>query len=77
MFTRGDRPAVSVSGMDALALLRLRRSPPPTCLVCGKPVRANDPQMRFHQDTRVHRGCATYRMRAVRDGRARLGNPPR
>jgi hypothetical protein len=33
------------------------------CLVCGKRVGADEPQVRLRHDERAHRRCATYSMR--------------
>ena len=49
----------------------------PRCLVCGRVVKPGEPQMRLRGHGRVHRGCATYKMRRRPEGRARLGYPPR
>jgi hypothetical protein len=47
------------------------------CLVCGKHVSEDEPQVRLRHDDRVHRGCATYSMRRRRHGSERLGHPGR
>ena len=49
----------------------------PRCLVCGRVVRAGEPEVRLRGNGHVHRGCATYKMRRRPEGRDRLGYPPR
>lgn len=49
----------------------------PRCLVCGRVVRAGEPEVRLRGDGHVHRGCATYRMRRRPEGADRLGYPRR
>lgn len=49
----------------------------PRCLVCGRTVKPSDPHVRLRGHGRVHRACATYRMRKRPEGEGRLGYPPR
>jgi hypothetical protein len=47
----------------------------PECVVCHRPLKPGQQRIDLRGDLRVHRSCATYRMRNVRAGR--LGYPPR
>jgi hypothetical protein len=38
------------------------------CAVCRRPVREDDERFDLRRGTRVHRACATYRMRAEQAG---------
>jgi hypothetical protein len=61
---------------NVLDLIRSGRGRP-RCLVCGKHVGDDEPQVRLRHDERAHRGCATYSMRRRRKGAERLGHPRR
>ncbi len=64
-----------------LELVRRTLRPPllpgVTCMVCRGRVSASEPQVRLRGGPVVHRRCATYDMRRLRTGDARLGYPPR
>jgi hypothetical protein len=47
------------------------------CIVCKRPIRAQEPRMTVRGSVQVHQGCATYRMRQVDAGGGRIGYPPR
>lgn len=47
----------------------------PACLMCGRPVTAEQKQLRLRGGVVVHRACATYDMRRRRVGEGRLGYP--
>jgi len=49
----------------------------PACIVCKRPIRAGDRHMTVRGTVQVHQRCATYRMRQVDAGAARVGYPPR
>ena len=61
---------------SVLALLRESRAID-RCVLCGKPLAPREESLRMRGGSRVHRRCATYRMRRRREGLARLGFPPR
>lgn len=48
-----------------------------TCIVCKRPIRADERSMTVRGSVQVHQRCATYRMRQVDAGAGRLGYPPR
>jgi hypothetical protein len=56
-------------------LARTIWSDDPHCLVCHRPVRAQEARLRISGDALVHRGCATYRRQRVRSRARRLRDP--
>ena len=48
-----------------------------TCIICKRPIRPEERSMTVRGSVQVHQRCATYRMRQVDAGGARLGYPPR
>jgi hypothetical protein len=47
---------------------RDRSRPVGVCAVCRRPVSDTDDRFDLRSGTHVHKSCATYRMRALRDG---------
>ena len=50
---------------------RNRTRPVGVCAVCRRPVSDTDDRFDLRSGTHVHKTCATYRMRAVRDAAQR------